>query len=108
MEHEIAQASWCAVTYSRFASCIKSLLFRRNYMFTQTHARELTRLNSTWSVTIRACVLQVGDAVMPFRHKPDKVIGAVMVIGPSPNSYIPGQEEERTPLLLARIVSVSA
>ena len=108
MEHEIAQASWCAVTYSRFASCIKSLLFRRNYMFTQTHARELTRLNSTWSVTIRACVLQVGDAVVPFRHKPDKVIGAVVLVGPSLEAHDPDQEVARTPLLMAQIVSVSA
>ena len=76
-------------------------------MFTQTHARALTRLNSTWSVTIRACVLQVGDAVVPFRHKPDKVIGAVVLVGPSLDTDTHDQEVARTPLLMGRIVSVS-
>jgi len=77
-------------------------------MFTQTHTRELTRLNSIWSVTIRACVLQIGDAVMDFRHKPDKVIGAVVLVGPSLETHDPDQEVARTPLLMAQIVSVSA
>ena len=77
-------------------------------MFTQTHTRELTRLNSMWSVTLRACVLQVGDALMDFRHKPDKVIGAVVLVGPSLETYTPDQEVARTPLLMAQIVSVSA